>query len=54
MLFNKAYPDTNRFKLDGHLSLIEKDYFEFKLRRHKQSEEVLIEKNCENDCSNPS
>ena len=44
MLFNKTYPDTNRTKLDDHLSLIEKDYIECNLRRHKQSEEVLIGK----------
>ena len=41
---NKAYLATKLSKTGGHLSLIEKDYEEFKSRNVKQSEEVLIER----------
>ena len=44
-VLNKAYLDKNLFKIEGHLSLIEKDYNQFKLQSDKQSvEEVLIER----------
>ena len=41
---NKTYPDEKLSKKHGHLSMLERDYNEFKLRNDKQSEEILIEK----------
>ena len=42
---NKTYLlDTKILKVEVNISIIEKDYNEFKLRNNKQSEEVLKEK----------
>ena len=42
---NKAFSDENLFKINGHLSLLEKGYNEFKLQYNKQSvEEILIQR----------
>ena len=42
---NKAYLDEKLFKINGQLSLLEKDYKEFKLEHNKQSVEgILIER----------
>ena len=41
---NKAYLDTILSKIEDHLSLKEKGYNEFKLRKDKQSEETLFGK----------
>ena len=44
-VLNKAYVDTRLSKLDGHITIIEKDYEEFKLLSISQSvEEVLTER----------
>ena len=44
-VINKAYLDENLLKMNGHLSLIEKDYNEFLLNYNKQSvEENLIQR----------
>ena len=44
-VINKAHLDTNLSKIEGHLSLLEKDFKEFKLLSHKQSvEEALIQR----------
>ena len=41
-MINKAHLDEKLFKINGHLSKLEKDYNEFKLQYNKQSvEEVL-------------
>ena len=43
-MLKKPSPDTNFFKIEGHISLIEKDYKEVKLHNNKQSvEKILIE-----------
>ena len=42
-VINKAYVDEKSTKIEGHLSLLEKDYNEFKLQYNKQSvEEISI------------
>ena len=42
-VINKAYLDDNFLEIDGHLSLLEKNYNEFNLHYNKQSaEKVLI------------
>ena len=42
---NKAYLDEKLLKINGHLSLLEKDYNEFKLQYNKQSvEDILIQR----------
>ena len=42
---NKVYLDEDLFKINGHISLIEKDYNEFKLLSNKHSvEEVSIQR----------
>ena len=44
-VINKSYLDSKLLKIDGHLSKLEKDFNEFKLRYNKQSvEEVLIQR----------
>ena len=43
-VIKKAYLDGNLFKIEGHLSLLEKDYNDFKLQYNKQPvEEILIQ-----------
>ena len=42
---NKGYLDSKLLKLDGHLSKLEKDYNEFKLKYNKQTvEDILIQR----------
>ena len=42
---NKAYLDQKLSKEDGHLSILEKNYDEFKLQYNKQSlEEIIIQR----------
>ena len=41
-VINKAYLDEKSIKLNGHLSLLEKDYNEFKLQYKKQSVEKFL------------
>ena len=44
-VINKSYLDSKLFKIDGHLSKLEKDYNEFKLQYNKQNiEEILIQR----------
>ena len=44
-VINKAYLDEKVFKIDGHLSKLEKDYNEFKLQYNKENvEEILIQR----------
>ena len=44
-VINKTYLDKKLSKLNGHLSLLEKDYNEFKLQYNKQSvEDILIQR----------
>ena len=44
-VINKAYLDEKLLKINGHLSLLEEDYNEFKLQNNKQSvEEVLVQR----------
>ena len=44
-VINKGYLDSKLFKIDGHLSKLEKDYNEFKLQYNKQSvEEFLVQR----------
>ena len=44
-VINKAYLDEKLLKIDGHLSKLEKDFNEFKLRYNKQNiEEILIQR----------
>ena len=44
-VINKAYLDEKLSKIDGHLSILEKDYTKFKILSNKQSiEEVLIQR----------
>ena len=44
-VINKSFLDEKFSKINGHLSLFEKDYNEFKLQYNKQSiEEILIQK----------
>ena len=43
-VLTKDYLDTKLSKIGGHLSLIENDYIDFKLRNDKQSAELLTEK----------
>ena len=41
----RAYLDKNLLKINGHLSILEKQYNEFKLQYNKQSvEDILIER----------
>ena len=47
-VINKAYIDEKILKMNGQLSLLEKDCNEFKLQYNKQSvEEILIQKTVE-------
>ena len=44
-VINKTYLDEKKWKRDGHISLLEKHYNEFKILSDKQSvEEVLIQR----------
>ena len=44
-VINKGYLDSKLMKIDAHLSKIEKDYNEFKLKYNKQNvEEILIQR----------
>ena len=44
-VINKAYLDEKLVKINGHLSLLDKEYNEFILNYNKQSvEEILIQK----------
>ena len=44
-VINKTYLDEKLSKVNGHLSLLEKDYNEFKLQYNKQSvEQFLIQR----------
>ena len=44
-VINKGYLVSNLLKIDGHLSKLEKDYNEFKLRYNKQNvEDILIQR----------
>ena len=44
-VINKAFLDGKLSRIEGHISLVEKHYYEFKLNSDKQSnEEVLIQK----------
>ena len=44
-VINKAYLDDELFKINGHLSKLEKDYNEFKLQFNKQSVgDILIQR----------
>ena len=44
-VINKGFIDKKLSKTDGHLSLLEKDYNDFKLHYNKQSvEEILIQR----------
>ena len=44
-VINKGYLDEKLFKIDGHISKLEKDYNEFKLQDNKQNvEEILIQR----------
>ena len=44
-VINKGYLDSKLIKIDGHLSKLEKDYNEFKLRYNKQSiEKILVQR----------
>ena len=44
-VINKAYLDEKLSKMQGHFSLMEKNYNEFKLQYNKQSvEEILIQR----------
>ena len=44
-VINKGYLDGKLIKMNGHLSKIERDYNEFKLRYNKQSvEEILVQR----------
>jgi len=44
-VINKTYLDEKLLKINGHLSLLEKDYNEFKLKYNKQSiEDILIQR----------
>ena len=38
-VINKGYLDEKLLKMDGHLSKLEKDFYEFKLQHNKQSVE---------------
>ena len=43
-VINKTFRETSFSKVEGYISLIEKDFNEFKLRNDNQSEEVLVER----------
>ena len=44
-VINKGYLDSKLFKINGHLSKLEKDYNEFKQQYNKQSvEEILVQR----------
>ena len=44
-VINKGYLDSKLWKIDGHLSKLEKDYNEFKLQNNKQNvEDILIQR----------
>ena len=44
-VINKSYPDEKIFKINGHLSKLEKSYNEFKLQYNKQSvEDILVQR----------
>ena len=44
-VINRSYLDEELLKINGHISLLEKDYNEFKLQYNKQSlEENLIQR----------
>ena len=41
-VINKAYLDEKNLKIDGHLSLLEKNYNKFKIIKNKQSVENVL------------
>ena len=41
-VINKGYLDSKLLKIDGHLSKLEKDYKEFRLKYNKQSVEDIL------------
>ena len=41
-VINKSYLDEKLLKINGHLSLLEKDYNEFKLQYKRQSMEAVL------------
>ena len=44
-VINKGYLDSKLLKIDGHLSKLEKDFNEFKLKYNKQNvEDILIQR----------
>ena len=44
-VINKGYLDEKLVKIDGHISILEREYNEFKLQNQKQSvEEILIQR----------
>ena len=44
-VINKAYLEEKKLKIDGHLSILEKDFNEFELQYKQQSvEEILIQR----------
>ena len=43
-VISEAYLDTKLSKIASHISFIEEDYIEIKLRNDKQSVEVLVER----------
>ena len=44
-VINKGYLDSKLWKIDGHLSKLEKDYSEFRKEYNKQSvEEILVQR----------
>ena len=44
-VINKGYLDSKLIKIDGHLSILEKDFNEFKLQYNKQNmEDILIQR----------
>ena len=43
-LINEAYPVTKLSKAEDHITYMEKEYTDYKLRDDKQSEDVLIER----------
>ena len=52
-VINKSYLDEKLSKIDGHLSKLEKDYNEFKLKYNKQKcRRYFNSKSCENNNTN--
>ena len=51
-VINKAYLDEKMIKINGHISLLKKEFNEFELEHNKQSvEEIFFSNNCENNYS---